>query len=178
MGDDRERRSWREIDRMRDGSGPRRGPKKQEPKGHATGYSRYKSELNRLFDRGQAAGHVSHVMRKAKDTAPGEEADGGDGRADLVRACRLAEDHGQLVATVDALLESGPLPDDVELLLRVVDHPKEAVQADALERIERLIRRKPLKRKAAFVQRLYGLEHTAEDPALRDVVNRLIEELA
>ncbi len=177
MGDDRERRSWREIDRMRDGTGGGDKPKR-EPKGRATGYSRYKSELNRLFDMGKASGHVSHVMRKAKDTAPGEEGDGGGGRAELVRRCRMAEDAGELVAAVDALLETGPLPDDVELLLRVVDHPKEAVKLDALERIERLIRRKPLKRKAAFVQRLYGLEHEAEDRALRDVVNRLIEELA
>lgn len=176
MSDDRERRSWRDIDRMRDGSGGGR-KKRKEPEVRGTGYSRYKSELDRLFDSGKASGHVSHVMRKATKTAPGEGGKESE-RAGLVRRCRLAESHAELVAGIDELVETGDLPNEIELLLRVVDHPREAVVLDALQRIERLILRKPLKRKAAFVQRLYGLEQTAEDPALREIVNRLIEDLA
>ena len=59
-----------------------------------------------------------------------------------------------------------------------MDHRLQAKQAKTLERIERLTQRNPLKRKAAFLQRLYTLEQTAESAALRDVVNRLIEQLA
>lgn len=176
MSGDRERRSWRDIDRMRDGSGGGSRKPRPEPTEQATGYSRYKSELDRLFDAGKASGHVAHVMRKATESAPGVGAEA-SARAELVRRCRTAETHAELVAATDELLETGNLPDEVELLLRVVDHPREAVVADALQRIERLIRRKPLKRKAAFVQRLYGLEQTAEDPGLRDLVNRLLESL-
>lgn len=177
--DDRgERRSWKDIDRGRDGSGgSRRDGRRNEPELKGPGYSKYKADLDRLFDLGMAQGHVGHVMAKAQGDAPGEEGEVG-GRAALVRACRLAEDHASLVVAVDALLETGGLPDDLELMLRVCDHPDEAVATDALERIERLTQRNPLKRKAAFLQRLYTLEQTAESAALRDVVNRLIEQLA
>ena len=172
--DRRERRSWKDIDRGRDGSGGRR---RDEPELKGPGYSKYKADLDRLFNLGMAQGHVGHVMERAKADAPGDEGEAG-GRAALVRACRLAEDHASLVIAVNALLETGGLPDDLELMLRVCDHPDEEVAADALQRIERLTQRSPLKRKAAFLQRLYTLEQTAETAALRDVVNRLIEQLA
>ena len=181
-GDDgRERRSWKEIDKMRDGSGS--GGRRQERderedrRTNSSGYQRYKSELDRLFNTGMAGDNVAHVMRKAKDDAPGEPGEE-SGRAALVRACRLAESNDELVSAIDLLLEDGELPNDIDLLLRVVEHPAEAVVADALERIERLTQRQPLKRKAAFVQRLYTLEQTADDATLRGIVDRLIESLA
>ena len=98
-------------------------------------------------------------------------------RAELLRECRNTESSSELFSAVDELLKTGGLPDDVELLLRLCDHPNEDVATEALERIERLTQRKPLKRKAAFLQRLYTLEQTAQSAALRDVVNRLIEQL-
>ena len=178
--DDRPRRSWKEIDSQRDGSGSRRtegGRRDDERKG--PGYSKYKSDLDRLFNLGMAKGHVEHIMSKAQGPtgAPGEDGEVSP-RAAATRKCRLAESAPELFAAVDELLLLGGLPDDIRLLLRVCDHPREEVAAEALERIERLTMRNPLQTKAAFLQRLYTLEQTATTAELRDVVNRLIEQLA
>ncbi len=166
---------------MRDGSGSRRSSdrSRRDDERKGSGYSKYKSDLDRLFDLGMAKGHVGHIMSKAQGPggAPGEEGDVSP-RAAAVRKCRLAESSADLFDAVDELLKLGDLPDDMELLLRVCDHPAEDVAAEALERIERLTLRNPLKRKAAFLQRLYTLEQTATSAELRDVVNRLIEQLA
>lgn len=181
--DDRPRRSWKEIDSTRDGSrggGGRADRRDDDRKG--PGYSKYKSDLHRLFDVGMAQGHVEHIMSKAPAAGGDGEEGGGEGagesRADLVRKCRLAESAADLFAAVDELLTTGGLPKDLDLLLRVCDHPDEAVATEALEGIEHLTQRAPLDRKAAFLQRLYTLEQTAQTEPLRDVVNRLIEQLS
>ncbi len=140
------------------------------------GYSKYKADLDRLFDLGRARGKVGEIVSRAQGEAPGTAGEGSV-RAELLRECRNTESSSELFSAVDELLKAGGLPDDVELLLRLCDHPNEDVATDALERIERLTQRKPLKRKAAFLQRLYTLEQTAQSAALRDVVNRLIEQL-
>ena len=179
--DDRyDRPSWSERDKRRNRSAHRQDDERErkESRTGGTGYSKYKSELNRLFNSGKAGGHVGHIMGKARDSAPGEASDDSDGRAALVRAVRVAEGHEEMVAAVDALVAQGNLPDELEILTQVVTHPNEAIVLDALERIERLTRRNTLQRKAAFLQRLYTLEQTSEDPELRDLVNRLIEDLA
>ena len=128
---------------MRDGHGSGRKGRREERQPTGTGYSRYKSQLDRLFESGKAGGHVAEVMKRAKASAPAVDGSEGndDGRAELVRACRLAEDPREFREAVDRLTEAGPLPDDVELLLRVVAHPREEVALDALERIERLMLR-------------------------------------
>jgi len=178
--DDRPKRSWKEIDSRRDGSGSGGGGggrRDDERKG--PGYSKYKSDLDRLFDLGLARGHVGHVLSKAQE-AGGAIPEGGEGndRAELIRKCRLAESSEDLFAAVDELVVTGGLPNDLDLMLRVCDHPSEEIAVDALERIERLTLRNPLKNKGAFLQRLYTLEQTADSADLRDVVNRLIEQLA
>ncbi len=61
-----DRPSWKDIDRMRDGSA-RRAKKKggsEEVKEHSTRYDKYKADLNRLFDQGMAGELLKKVAKE------------------------------------------------------------------------------------------------------------------
>jgi hypothetical protein len=70
-----ERPSWKEIDKMRDGSGGRRQKKKakEEVKEHSTRYDKYKADLHRLFDQGMAGELLKKVAKERHKPKTAEE---------------------------------------------------------------------------------------------------------
>lgn len=138
--DERERlkRSWKEIDAMRDRSFGRPAPL---PKGHGTlkggQAKRYRAQLDRIFAGG---GLPEEVMRQAPGLEKIEKTDR-QKRIDALLAATTPTEIGQ---AVDELLAHDPMPEDTELLVKILAHPKGKHAEAALETlIEVLDRGRP-----------------------------------
>lgn len=177
MSDERPRKSWREIDRGRDrskhrqedrsrGEGPRRGPRSEKS---------YRAALDRLFD----SGKIADIVDPKTGGRSGEDGEQGESRIKLQARIRAAGDRDELTAAVDAYLaHSDALPDDLELLGRVLEHRDPARQLDAMERISDLLDTgaRP-KRTRAMVGQLKMLRDVGDDPEIVAAARALIERL-
>ncbi len=174
--DDDRTLSWREIDRLRDHPDELRELREQRRSRGGRrrhGYQSYKDALNRAFDSGALAGLIGERLG---EDAPGPGA--ATGRAALVAKIRKAGTPGERHRALDELLAAGEgLPDDVELLAGLVEHPDEDVVRQVLLHIEELLPEQPLKRKAGFLMRLETISLTATDPDTVEVAERLVDRL-
>ncbi|MCA9546922.1 MAG: hypothetical protein KC613_21095 [Myxococcales bacterium] len=175
MGDDdREKKSWRDIDRGRDVSAHRRdehrGPGKGPRVDSAT--AAYKRKLNAFFDRGVVPEHL-------KGKLPDGESEGASPRQQLMRAIRDADSQRKLEKAVDELVDQFGLPDDdMELMLRVLEHSKDSVLLDALAKVEAFVETgMPMPRKARMVSRLRNVEAASFDPRVQAKAGRLAGQL-
>ena len=164
MSDRDNRPSWRELDRKKDRSDHRkdnehgRGPRVDSAR------SAYLRQANAIFDKGELPAHLKAKMEEA-----GIET-GGDGnlRQKAMRAVRQAESGPALNEAIDALRKEFGLPDDLEILLRCLEHPRDVVLREALDLIEPHVERGDrLPNKKVFVRRLEGLEFTSFDPRVQ-----------
>ncbi len=157
--------SWRDKDRKRDQSAHRR---EERPGGGGrtpridSATATYKRQLDAFFDKGVVPDHLKDKL------PPGTQGEGPSERTVLLRAVRTAESGKALVQAIDALHAKFGLPDEMEVLLRVLEHPKDAVLRDALDRIESYVDSGQLvPKKKNFVQRLKGLEFSSFDPRVQ-----------
>lgn len=175
MGDDRERRSWRDIDRGRDtsahrrderGSGRGRGPRVE------TATAAYKRSLDAFFDRGVVPDHL-------KDKLPAGANTEGSPRQKLLRQIRDASSQRKLEKAVDALHAEFGLPEeDFDVLLRVLEHSKDPILKAAMNHVETFVESgRPLPRKARFVARLRTIESASFDPFVQAQAARLVAAL-
>lgn len=159
MSDDRPKKSWREIDQMRDGSGHRKkrdpGERAKEKAQRSAAYSKYKSQLDQLFKPGGAdlpdamkekLGPVSEESKKSREAAealkksPSEE-------------------------TLSAYLETGqPLPDDPRLLMSCLDIKNEDLICLVLEALLAIVEGGQKPNRMLLIQRLEALKNWAEEP--------------
>ena len=177
---EREKPTWRERDRKKDTSAHRRD--ESAPRGAparvATATAQYKRQLDALFDRGEVPDHL-------KDKLPAPDAAGGDPeskeRVRLTRAVRQAPSGPELVKALDALREKlGAVPEDLELVLRFLEHPKDAVLAEALGHIEHAValgNPLPKTSRKTFVTRLDGITVTSFDPRVQARAAALVAKL-
>lgn len=175
--EDRERRSWREIDHLRDHPEERSAPGRGRQQRSGGGFSSYRNKLSRLFDMG-GAGKALAEAGLGPDVSGADASPEAGSRAPLVQALRAANSDRERHAALDALLAAGEaLPPDTELLARQIDHPREEVVRQILEALVGLVHEQPLKRKAAFLVRLETIELTAKDAATAAAAERLQEAL-
>lgn len=194
-----DRPSWKDIDRMRDGSSGRRNKKKNQnhdkdlPQ-HSTRYDKYKRDLDRLFDQGMAgellkktgkedepedepkkelkkepkrSKNPETIRRRNNERIPRNPAKSAS-RLKLIREVVDASDSASLVASLDALVESFGLPDDLEVLMRVLEHPDENLMLQAVGRIAELrTGAKRIPRRASSKERLRSIGQTASSGELR-----------
>ena len=155
-------KSWREIDKMRDRSGgsTRRDARDRERFESSTGYTKYKTNLERLFS-GGGAQLPEHLREKADPTGVIAEKD--EERKKLY----AIEDPKAFYAAATEFLKKNALPDDPRLLDRLLTHPDEDVQEKALTRLEELHRAGTLKVPPALSQRLASVEIDSGDPKIR-----------
>jgi hypothetical protein len=122
MGDDRPKKSWRELDSARDkgGSRPRRDPdaRSREKTESSAAYKSYKSNLDKLFTPGSGTSLLEEM--KAKLGPPSADA---QAKQALTVALNDKADLPSLVAFLDGGLT---LPADGRLLLRLLDVPDPA----------------------------------------------------
>ena len=163
MSDDdrpRPKKSWREIDKMRDGTGGgsrRRDAHERERFESSTGYTKYKNNLERLFSGGAP---LPEHLRGAQDEA--EVA-----RDEERKKLYAIEDGKAFHAAASEYLKKNPLPDDPRLLDRLLGHPDDEVVEKSLTRLEELHKAGTLKVPPALTQRLASVEIDSGDPKLR-----------
>jgi hypothetical protein len=152
-------RSWREIDKMRDGgtSSRRSDARERENFERSTGYTKYKNNLERLFSGG--APLPDHLRERVGDADQAAD----DERKKLV----AIEDTKAFHAAAKEFLNKHPLPSDPRLLDRLIGHPDEEIVEKALTRLEELHKAGALKAPPALSQRLASVEIDSGDPALR-----------
>ena len=155
----RPKKSWREIDKMRDRSGgsARRDARDRERFESSTGYTKYKTNLERLFSGGAP---LPEHLRGAQD--PGE-ADRDEQRKKLF----AIEDTKAFYAAASEFLKTNELPDDARLLDRLLGHPDEGIVEKALGRLEEMQKAGTLKAPPALKNRLSSVEIDSGDPAIR-----------
>jgi hypothetical protein len=169
MGNDD--RSWRDKDRGRDRSDHRReehrGPGKGRPARVESATAAYKRSLNAYFDRGVVPDSIKDKL------GPGSTE--GSPRQKALRAIRDAGSQRALEKAVDDLFNEFGLPDDdMDILLRVLEHSKDPVLKAALDKVEAFVESGlPVPRKARFISRLKGIEVSSFDPFVQGQAGRL-----
>jgi len=201
-----DRPSWKEIDRMRDRTGRRkkREKKDHEVREHSTRYDKYKKDLNRLFDQGlagellkkqttekpkepelpKASGKgkskpkAAVVTRKAKEGRIPKDTTAGTSRLKLIRGVIDAEDSESLIKAVGELSERFGLPDDWEVLIRVLEHPDEKIVLQAVTKMKALLpRTAKIPRRFTLRERLRSISQTATDGDLRQLAAEMEESM-
>ena len=170
MGD---KPSWRERDRKKDRSAHRKDstPRGRKPQVESA-TANYKRTLDAFFDRGVVPEHLKGKLPGRGDEGPSE-------RQQLLRAIRDAKTISALETAVDQLRDKFGLPDeDMTILIRVLEHSKDPVLYDALNKIEAFLATgMPLPKKPLFIERLKGLEFTSFDPRVQSKALRLVAQL-
>jgi hypothetical protein len=159
VSDDKPKKSWREIDKARDGgsSSRRSDARERENFEKSTGYSKYKTNLDRLFSGG--APLPEHLREKLPE--------GDQAAQDEAKKLGNIEDTKLFNAAARDFLKAHPLPDDPRLLDRLLGHPDEAIVEKALERLEALHASGALKAPPALRNRLQSVEIETGDPSIR-----------
>ena len=162
---DREKRSWRDIDKMRDGS--RHAPDGRgapgEKKARATAaYGKYKSELNKLFDKGGLAEKFKDVLG---------EGDGSAQTKDL-KALRAAEGPA-FFALLASYMATHGMPVAVDVLARATTAEDLAIVKGAVKTLAEHAADARIPGRAAMLERLRTLCMTARDPELDALVEML-----
>jgi hypothetical protein len=197
-----DRPSWKEIDRMRDRSGRRKkGDKKNhEVREHSTRYDKYKQDLNRLFDQGLAGellkkpdqekekeppvpkapgkgkAKAAVVTRKAKEGRIPKDRQANTNRLKLIRSVVDAEDSRSLIEAVNELNEKFGLPDDWEVLVRILEHPDEKLVLQAVSKMKVLLpKTAKIPRRFTLRERLRSIGQTASDGELRQLASEMEE---
>ena len=201
-----DRPSWKEIDRMRDKSGRRkkREKKNHEIREHSTRYDKYKKDLDRLFDQGLAGellkkqtpekpkepempkpsgkdkskSKAAVVTRKAKEGRIPKDSQASTNRLKLIRSVVDADDSAGLIKAVDELSDRFGIPDDWEVLVRVLEHPDEKLVLQAVSKMKALLpKTAKIPRRFTLRERLRSISQTAADGELRQLAAEMEESM-
>lgn len=173
MGEDREKKSWRDLDRQRDKSAHRsddssRGKSDKEKSAGAN----YKKDLDALFDGGGIPDRFKGIIG---DLEPDPESPEGQWRARIEQLNQL-DSFAEFAKELRAFHKEGnAFPDDEDFLIRCLDHPTEAIVADAIRHILDLSSRRKLKRTTPMKSRLTTIRSIAEFPATLELLDQLEE---
>jgi hypothetical protein len=175
MGDDdRRKKSWREIDRNKDKSDHvDRGKSGGRGGSSNRSNSRYKSDLDKLF---RGGGNVPDRFKEMMGDLEPEEGTPEAERKAAIQALRKAEEEGfrAFVQAVNEFRKSGiKMPDDENLLIRMLDHPDERVVRDVLEHYLDLADRRELERTGPLKSRLSTVETMTDDPRTISLVEKV-----
>ncbi|MEO1269938.1 MAG: hypothetical protein AAFX99_17770 [Myxococcota bacterium] len=169
------KKSWRDRDRMRgsgrsnntsESNGPRRRvhtPK--SPRG-------YMNDLNKLFDSGDVPDRFKEILEDT-ESASGSSAQ----RQKMLRQARNSESSSAFVSIIEAFVKKYDFPDDEDLLVRVLDHPDEAIVCEALDRLIEMDGRRPLTKRKIIGMKLKTITQIATDSKTIGLVDMLSERL-
>ena len=181
---------------------------RSELREHSTRYERYKADLDRLFDQGMAGELLKQAdkeakaakaeaqesnTRKTKTKAKGKTATTTRSkkasripkdttktanRLKLFRAVVDAQDTATVVAALDELVASFGLPDDWEILVRVLEHSDEKLIIEAIGKMKELLpKTTKIPRRFTLKERLRSIGQTAQSSQLRELAVSLEERL-
>ncbi|MBN1960777.1 MAG: hypothetical protein JW841_07500 [Deltaproteobacteria bacterium] len=171
--DDRPKRSWREIDQMREKSGHRRNERPTaNPRLERTqAYRSYKTQLNKLFDGG---GLPDVLKNKLAEKGIGNEA---KRKKELASAISAANNSKQLQKTVSEYKESFSNLEDEEALATMLNSDNEKFVLAAIIDIDKLLSEGILKRGASLKARLKTAIMTLESPRIKEQAKELLDKL-
>jgi hypothetical protein len=159
VSDEKPKKSWREIDKGRDRSGPRKQSDREAERFQtSTKYTAYKTNLDRLFS-GGGAQLPEHLREKLE---PGEAE-----RDEERKKLYAIEETKAFQSAATEYLKKHELPDDARLLYRLLGHPDDDVVEKALGRLEALQKAGTLKVPPALTQRLASVEIDSGLPSIR-----------
>jgi hypothetical protein len=131
----------------------------------------YKADLDRLF---QSGGEVPDRFKNVLDKIKPEEGTPEAERLAAIEGLRRAEGFREFIDAVNAYRKAGyALPDDEDLLARMLDHPREGVLIEVMEHIVDLQGRRTIARTAPIKARLETVKTMSDDPKIHDLADRL-----
>jgi len=165
------KKSWKEIDRGRDGQRSTTPPTVRRVHTPATPRG-YKSDLDKMFNTGEVPERFQPVMAELK-SASGQSAD----RQKLIRQARLAEASADFEVIIRQLIADYSLPEDEELLIRMLDLDDEAMHHAALDILLEMEGSRPLKKRALLRLRLDTVLQLAKQSHTLEVAQMLRDRL-
>ncbi len=159
--DDREKRSWREIDAMRDkshqraGAGPSRGTRPIE---RTQAYRAYKTELGKLFD----GGGLPEALKSKLESAGVGLVDNAKRKKELTKALLDAHGSAAVRACLAQYREAYGEPDREDVLAKLLETDDEAMVLTALTAAAKLQSAGSLKRSASLKARIKTAEMTMD----------------
>lgn len=168
-GGDREKPSWREIDKGRDkskhSSGGSAGGAPAERS--RDGASRaYRQKLDRLFKEGgigKAVAKLDGAHATDEQTVPSAASASATTCFELMKIARRGDDQIARMNALRRLATEFELPDDFDLLALALEHAESRVVGKALTQLDRLLATDRPARKASLIQRLRLVESASDD---------------
>ena len=153
MGDDRPKRSWREIDQAREKGRTRRDDRGSSGQ-NTSSYSRYKSQLDQLFKPGgaQLPEHIRSQMGPQDDSAKERRA--------LLDALRAEPSEKTLSAYVEG---EHPLPEEPRFLMSLLAIRDEALIRPVLSRLLDVVESGKRPNRMLLIQRIEAVQSFAEE---------------
>lgn len=168
MDGERPKKSWREIDRMREHKSERSTTSRAPARSRSQ--KSYRAALDRLFDSGR-------IGALAKDAEPSADSAADAPRLKLLKAVKEAEGREAITAAVDAYLQGNELPEDFDVLTKVLEHRDEGRQRAALTLLTTLTERERPRRTRGLLGQLRLLRDVADEPDVVELATSLIERL-
>jgi hypothetical protein len=137
--------------------------------------SKYRRDLEKLFS---SSGETPERFREVMETAAPEPGTPEAERREAIQRLREADQEGfrPFCQAVDVYRVQGhDMPDDAELLARMLDHPGEEVVREALAHIEDLHRRRTIDRIGPIKNRLSTIKTMSDDPRTLNLVKQVEE---
>ena len=163
-------KSWREIDKQKEkgrSGHSDRDSKKDEKRAHSTVYKNYKKDLDSIFSGGDVPDYL-----KAELPASSPES---EGQLKLLGAIRRSQTDGELDKAINAYLKKrDDFPDDLDLLLRVIDYSDESVQLKVAKALDRISKIQPIEHKQQFILKLDAISMMGEDDDLIELAEELV----
>jgi hypothetical protein len=176
--DDKPKRSWSEIDKLRDKSSHRResggggggggGGRKLE---NTQAYRSYKTQLNKLFDGG---GLPEALKSKLEDKGVGLEA---KRKKELAAGVIAATTPSAIRAALEAYRAEAGFPDEDEALGKLLELEDVPVLLETIATIDRLHGEGVLKRGASLKARLKTAQMTVDSPKVTEACRALLTKL-
>ena len=174
MSEDRPRKSWREIDQNKDKSAHRRderpewgsGPRRQRSQ------KSYRSKLDQLFD----SGKIGKLLDANESDDPSNKPEDAS-RLKLLHNIKNAEGRDPLNKAVEAYLAKYALPEDFDVLCRMLECRNPSRQFDVMEHLEGLLESEQPKRSRALLGQLKMIRDTSDERDAIDLAKRLIDKL-
>ena len=195
---DRAKKSWREIDKQRDGSRTSEPPRRDDPRTRAQedrASKAYRAQLDALFERGEVGkfaeklvsgrsdspiGQPMPAQKKPETAAPAQEAPKpapaekqDDPRALLRKKILTAIGREEISRAVDKYVKAHGMPRDFEVLEQALEHNKEERLVEALTVLESMLERDKPKRSRTLIGKLRFIEETSGDAELVAFAGRI-----
>ena len=172
---DRPKKSWKEIDQMRDGSSRGRGDKArpgESRRQNSSEYRSYKSQLNRLFDGGGLPDALKEKL--GDDDEFLEQAKARKAARDAILKARTAKDVHVALA---AFREAHGFPEHEEVLAKLLDLEDEDVILETIQTIDRLLGEGQLSKASSLKARLKTVHMMIDEPEIQDAAKALLRKL-